>query len=195
MKKLFVLTIILFSWSIITAQPTFDLGLKGGLTRSDFSVNAEDYHADKILSYHAGAFSRVGWGHVFIQPEAYFNARGGEIFQGSNNPVDVVTKFDFSTVDVPILAGVKLFKGDFANVRLVGGPLFSFVTAKNVDGPKFGVDSFRDNFYGWQYGVGIDLWIISLDARFENSRNSVLKTNDFNARSNTFLLSAGIKIF
>ena len=195
MKKLFVLSVILLTGSVLAGQPTFDLGLKGGLTRSDFSLNVEDYHAGKIMSYHAGAFSRVGWGHVFIQPEAYFNSRGGEIFQGDNNPVGVVTQFDFSTVDVPILAGVKLFKGDFADVRLVAGPLFSFVTTKSVDGPKFGIDSFRDNFYGWQYGIGVDVWILSLDARFENSRNSVLKTSDFNARSNTFLLSAGIKIF
>jgi hypothetical protein len=179
----------------VTAQVTFDLGIKGGLTRQDFSISKEAYTADQIMSYHAGAFGRVGFGRIFIQPEAYYNSRGGDIFQGEVNPVSVTTKFDFSTVDVPLLAGLKLFKSDFFNVRAMGGPLFSFVTSREVDGPKFGTDSFRDNFFGWQYGVGIDLWFITLDARFENSRNSVIQTSDFNARANTFLLSAGIKLF
>lgn len=195
MKKLFLITVISFVGLALCAQPTFNLGLKGGLTNSDFSLSKESYTAENILKYHVGAFGRVGWGRVFIQPEAYFNSRGGEIFQGDNNPVNLATKFDFSTIDVPLLAGIKLFKSDFVNVRAMGGPLFSFVTSKDVEGSKFGVDDFRDNFFGWQYGIGLDLWFVTLDARFENSRNSVIQTSDFNARSNLFLLSAGIKLF
>jgi hypothetical protein len=195
MKKLLLVTALSLFGFIISAQPVFNLGLKGGLTQSDFSLNRENYTAEKILSYHAGAFGRLGWGRIFVQPEAYFNSRGGEIFQESNNPVDVASKFDFTTVDVPLLAGIKLIKGGVFNLRAMGGPLFSFVTSRDVEGPRFGADSFRDNFYGWQYGVGIDLWFITLDARFENSRNSVIQTSDFNARSNTFMLSAGIKLF
>jgi hypothetical protein len=195
MKKLFLITVLSFVGLVLSAQPTFNLGLKGGLTSSDFSLSKESYSAENILSYHAGAFGRVGWGRVFVQPEAYFNSRGGEIFQGDNNPVNVASKFDFSTVDVPLLAGIKLFKSGFVNVRAMGGPLFSFVTSKDVEGSEFGVDNLRDNFFGWQYGIGLDLWFVSLDARFENSRNSVIQTSDFNARSNLFLLSAGIKIF
>jgi len=195
MKKSLLFTVMSLFGFLISAQPVFNLGLKGGLSQSDFSLNKENYTSENILSYHAGAFGRLGWGRIFIQPEAYFNSRGGKIFEGDNNPVNVVTKFDFSTVDLPLLAGIKLFKGGFFNVRAMGGPLFSFVTSRDVDGPKFGTDSFRDNFFGWQYGAGIDLWFITLDARFENSRNSVIQTSDFNVRSNTFLISAGIKLF
>lgn len=195
MKKLLFITVISLACIALSAQPTFNLGLKGGLTNSDFSLSRESYTAENILSYHAGAFGRVGWGRVFIQPEAYFNSRGGEIFQGDNNPVNVAAKFDFSTIDVPLMMGIKLFKSGFVNVRAMGGPLFSFLTAKEVEGTKFGVDDFRNNFFGWQYGIGLDLWFVTLDARFENSRNSVIQTSDFNARSNLFLLSAGIKIF
>ena len=195
MKKAIIFTAVILFSVTMSAQTTFDLGIKGGLTRSDFSISRQDYTADQILSYHGGAFGRVGFGRIFLQPEAYFNSRGGEIFQDEINPVNVATKFDFSTVDVPLLVGLKLFKNDFFNVRAMGGPLFSFVTSRDVEGPKFGTDSFRDNFYGWQYGIGLDIWFITIDARFENSRQSVIQTSDFNARSNTFLLSAGIKLF
>ncbi len=195
MKKLLFVTVLSLFGFLVSAQPVFNLGLKGGLTQSNFSLNRENYSAENILSYHAGAFARVGWARFFIQPEVYYNSRGGDIFQGDNNPADVVTKFDFTTVDVPLLAGIKLFEAGIFNFRAMGGPLFSFVTSRDVEGPRFGSDNFRDNFFGWQYGVGIDLWFITLDARFENSRNSVFQTSDFNARSNTFMLSAGIKLF
>lgn len=195
MKKLILLAVVfMFTWTL-AAQTTFNLGIKGGLTSNDFSISKETYKAENILSYHAGAFARVGFGRIFIQPEAYFNSRGGRIFQGDNNPLSVATKFDFKTIDMPILAGLKLFSASVFNLRAMGGPLFSFVTSKNVEGPRFGADNFRDNFFGWQYGVGIDLWFITLDARIENSRNSVIQAGDFNARSNLFLLSAGIKFF
>ncbi len=195
MKKLFLVTAILMVGSGLWAQPTFNLGLKGGLTNSGFSLDMESYSVENISSYHVGAFGRIGWGRVFLQPEAYFNSRGGEIFQGDNNPVNLATKFDFSTVDVPALVGVKLFKSDFVNVRLMGGPLFSFVTSKDVERNTFGVDDFRDNFFGWQYGIGLDLWFVTLDARFENSRGNVIQTSNLEARNKSFLLSAGIKLF
>jgi hypothetical protein len=195
MRKLIFSAVVIFMSMTLAAQTTFNLGIKGGLSRSDFSVSKVDYTADQIMSFHAGAFARVGFGRLIIQPEAYFNSRGGEIFQDEINPINISTKFDFTTLDVPLLAGLKLFKSDFVNIRAMGGPLFSFVTSRDVDGPNFGISSFRDNFFGWQYGIGLDLWFITLDARFENSRQSVIQTNDFNARSNTFLLSAGIKLF
>jgi opacity protein-like surface antigen len=197
MRKLLLILVITLFGSVLVAQPVFNLGLKGGLTNSDFSLSREQYNSESILNYHIGAFGRVGWGRVFLQPELYFSARGGEFnFDLSGNPVDAATKFDYTTVDVPLLAGVYLYKGDFIKVRAMGGPLFSFVTARDVDREtRFGVDDFRENFFGWQYGAGVDIWFITLDARFENSSGSVIQTSDFNARNKTFLLSAGIKLF
>lgn len=197
MKRLFFVSIFTLATFILAAQPDLDLGIKAGLTNSEFSVSRENYTSESIQSYHVGAFGRVGWGRVFLQPEAYFNSRGGDLKEiRESNPVDIPHKFDMNTVDVPLLLGVKLFKSDFINVRAMGGPLFSFVTSKDVnEESRFTVDAFRDQFFGWQYGVGVDLWMITIDARFENSSNSVLQTNDFNARNNTFLISAGIKLF
>jgi len=196
MKRLLFISLFSLISVLLTAQPNFNLGIKGGLTNSDFSLSKEGYTSESILSYHAGAFGRLGFGRLFLQPEAYFSSRTGDIKQlTSGSPSEISTRFDFKTIDVPILAGIKLFKSDFINVRAMGGPLFNFVTSKKVDGPRFGSDAFRDNFYGWQYGIGFDLWMITLDARFETSRNLVLQTDDFNARNKTFLISAGIKLF
>lgn len=195
-NALFTIILILLTLSL-PAQPCLDLGVKGGLTSSGLDTPKAWRNSENTLSYHVGAFGRMGWGRLFLQPEAYFNSRGGkleEVFV--ENPVTTMQNFDFTSVDVPLLAGIKLVKGDFFNLRAMGGPVFGFITSGEVEGsPRPDAGYFRDHFYGWQYGVGVDLWFVTLDARIENSRNSVYYTSDFSARNKVFLISAGIKIF
>lgn len=198
MKKLVFLSLFSLFAIFSSGQPCFDLGIKGGFTSSELSsVKSWDYISDNIINYHAGAFSRIGWGRLFLQPEAYFNTRGGNLKEIAGGSVeDAASKFDFSSVDVPLLAGIKIIKRDLFNLRIMGGPMFGFVTSKSVEGdPEFTTDYFNNHFYGWQYGAGIDLWFITLDLRVENSRNSVYQSSDFSSRNKVFLVTAGIKIF
>ncbi len=195
-KTIFTVAILLFTLPLL-AQPCIDLGIKGGLTSSEMHPLREWKKYETNQSYHAGAFSRIGWGRLFIQPEAYFNSRGGDIRDfAEDDPATTVQRFDFTSVDVPLLAGIKVIKGDFFNIRAMGGPVFGFITSGDVEGrPEASADYFRDHFYGWQYGVGLDLWFVTLDARVENSRNSVYQSSDFSSRNKVFMISAGIKIF
>ncbi|HOF55671.1 MAG TPA: porin family protein [Prolixibacteraceae bacterium] len=197
MKKLIlVLTVILLAFPL-ASQPCLDLGVKGGLTSSELRPDRNWEHAANNLSVHAGAFSRIGWGRLFVQPEAYFNSRGGsveEIFD--DNPLKTAANFDFSSLDIPVLAGLKLVKGDFFNFRVLGGPVFGIVTAGDVEShPRINSGYFRDHFYGWQFGAGVDIWFLTLDARVENSRNSIYKSSDITTRNKVLMVSVGIKIF
>jgi hypothetical protein len=201
MKKLLFISMLFLSASGMSGQPCFDLGLKGGATLSElyFRHNPE-YTSDNLLSYHIGIFSRIGWGRLYLQPEVYYNSRGGALKTAGNIQRDAVANFDFSSVDVPVLAGIKLVKGDFFNVRAMGGPVFGFLTSRNVEpAPSFSTafskQYFKDHFYGWQYGLGFDLWFLTFDVRMERSRNSVYQSSDFTTKNNLFLVSAGIKIF
>lgn len=197
MKTIILCTAFVLASIPIVAQPCLDLGLKGGFTSSELRPVRDWDNTESNLSYHVGAFSRIGWGRFFIQPEAYFNSRGGELKEIiDENPVNTVRNFDFTSVDVPVLAGLKLVKGDFINVRAMGGPVFGFITSGNVEPhPEPDMDYFRDHFYGWQYGVGVDLWFLTLDARIENTRNSIYQSSDISTRNKVFMISAGIKIF
>ncbi len=195
MKKLLILTAILLGTTGLFAQPCFDLGVKAGFTSSELKPVRDWNNTSNTLSYHVGAFSRIGWGRLFLQPEAYFNSRGGEL-EFEENPASAFKNFDFSTLDVPVLAGVKLVKGDFINVRAMGGPVLGFITSGEVEPrPEPTADYFRDHFYGWQYGVGVDLWFLTLDARIENTRNNVYQSSDISTRNKVFMITAGIKIF
>jgi len=188
----------LFLISETMAQPEFNLGVKGGFTASKLEFSDRwEYEAENNLSYHIGAFGRIGWGPLFLQPEAYFNSRGGDLKEiVDENPVGTLANFDFSTVDVPLLLGLKVLRRQNANLRLMGGPVFGFLTSGTVEGkPQFDSDFFRERFYGWQYGAGVDLWMVTLDIRVENSGNSVYRSGEFSTHNRLFLVTAGIKLF
>lgn len=194
MIKKIVLFLIAAVFAVsVEAQTTFDLGLKGGANFSKISFNSEDYSSEAVVKTHFGAFVRLGWDRVFIQPEIYFTGKGGDLKSAS----DVVTSFDFSAVDVPILLGVKVIKGNNCDLHLVGGPVFSGITKKDVkDGNTFERSFYENHYFGIQYGVGIDVLFLTFDARMENGLNQFYKSQwSSNMKNNTFMLSVGVKMF
>lgn len=183
---------------VLTAQSKaiFNLGIKGGMTASELVFeDTRNLSSDNTVSYHIGGFARLGVGRFFVQPEAYFNSRGGNLKEIiDDDPVSTLANFDFTSIDVPLLAGLKFGKGENFNMRAMGGPVFGFITSKNVEGtPDFNAEYFKNHFYGWQYGVGIDIWFITFDARIESSRNSVYASSDFSTKNKIYLFSVGIK--
>ncbi len=194
MKKLIFSLLVLFIASTVIAQPTFDLGLKAGINSSKVKLNRETFDSESIVKMHVGAFGRVGWGRIYVQPEAYFSAKGGEI---KSSALETATQFNFNCIDVPVLLGVKVIKGGAANLRVMAGPVFSFMTSSDVDGDNF-IDPqyYKDNYFGYQYGVGVDFLSFFLDARMEHGSNDLYYYPGENIRGKdqTFMLTLGFKI-
>jgi len=191
MKRLLFVTLLLTFVAAGSAQPIIDFGPKVGLNTSKISVSLDDYNADNITKMHFGAFGRVGWKKVYLQPEVYFTKKGGEF---SNNPLDIVGEFDYSAVDVPVLFGVRLLNAKAFDLHLMGGPVFGFITKKDLSGSAdFDTQYFKDRYLGIQYGVGADVLFFTVDLRMENS-NTVYDHPDFDGKNTTFLISVGFKI-
>lgn len=194
-KKTFItLLLVVFSTAII-AQPTFDLGLKAGLNNSKVTFDRDGYNSESIVKYHIGAFSRLGFNRIFVQPEAYFSAKGGDM---SGSAVDKATRFDFNTIDVPVLLGLKIIDGERANVRIMGGPVFGFFTSKEIDNEEiFDPQYYKDSYIAFQYGIGADLLGFTLDLRMEDTASQIYKqpNPEPNANNKTFMISVGYKIF
>lgn len=195
MKKsilLFFIFIISFS---LSAQPVFNLGLKGGFNNSKISADLNDISSESILKYHIGAFGRLGFNKLFIQPEAYYSAKGGKL---EGNILNAASRFDFNTLDIPLLLGIKLLKGEKAHLRIMAGPVFSILTTSRIDGDNLlNKDYYKDKYYGYQYGIGIDIFGITVDARVENAANRFYQqaNQGFNFKNNSLMLSMGFKIF
>ncbi len=195
MKRIILLVVAGLFVITVEAQPTFDIGLKGGVNFSKISFNANDYSSDAVVKMHFGAFGRIGWNRVFLQPEVYFSGKGGDLKSGATS---IVTSFDYSTVDIPVLIGVKLIKGKVFGLHALAGPVFSGITTKKISDNESVFDrSFYENHYfGVQYGIGVDVLFMTFDARMENGLNKFYSSPlSSDMKSNTFMLSVGFKLF
>ncbi|MCL3781457.1 PorT family protein [Prolixibacteraceae bacterium JC049] len=190
-KKCILLFIaVLFSTGVF-AQSPISVGFKFGMNSSKFSTKVADYNEQTINNYLAGAFVRLSLSKLYIQPELYFNTKGGKLKQ---NAVDVVKSIDLKTLDVPILVGYKLINLPTFNVRVNAGPVVSFVTDKKISDQGINLDEFKDKIWGWQYGAGVDFLFLSLDFRVEKT-GELFKGLDFKDNSNkSYLFTLGLKI-
>ncbi len=194
MKKAFFSILVLFITSAVVAQPTFDIGIKAGINNSKVTLNKSEYNSESIVKMHFGAFSRLGWGKIYVQPEAYFSSKGGEI---KSSVLETATQFNYNCIDVPVLLGVKLLQGGAANLRIMAGPVFSIMTSNRIKGDDLiNPDYYENNYFGFQYGAGVDFLSFFLDARMEHGSNNLYYHPglDLDGKNQTFMLTVGFKI-
>jgi hypothetical protein len=197
MKKSIVFIVFILMPAILLAQPTMDLGVKAGVNNSKVTFRKSEFTSESIVKTHIGAFARFGWGRIYLQPEAYFGSKGGEILEPAVSTTDRAARFDFNNVDIPLLLGFKVVEGERSNIRLMAGPVFSFLTSKDVyNHGQFTRQYLEDNYYGFQYGVGIDLWYFFFDARMEHGANNLYQQPELgvNGKNQTFMVTVGFKI-
>ncbi len=189
MKRIiFIFSLVLCS-VVGHAQPIFDLGLKAGLNNSKVSLNKSDYNEESITKMHWGAFARLGVSKVYVQPEVYFTRKGGDF----KDIQDMVGEFDYKSVDVPLLLGVKLFDAEAMNLHVMAGPVFSFITDSDLKSASLDEQYFKDRYTGLQYGLGVDVLFMTLDFRMEHG-GKVYKYQDLNGKNRTFMVTLGFKI-
>lgn len=200
-KLIFILLLIGF---FVQSKEPVNIGIKYGTNSSTMQTNLDvvlnqNIQSEDISHHLAGAFMRLNLRRFHIQPEVYFNTKGGIIKQIDKNKISLptATTFKYQTVDVPVLLGYKILNGDNANLRINAGPVFSFITANDFKSDILDLNSEKliDRYIGWQIGAGFDIWFISVDARMENSSNILTSDNLYTAKNRVYILSVGIKIF
>ncbi len=192
MKKLLFITAFLVLAGVSHAQVVFDLGLKAGVHTSklNFEVlgDISDLDSESITSFHYGAFGRIGYNRLYVQPEVYFGKKGSKL-----NVEGDMGDFDYKNVDVPLLLGYKLTDGKLVDFRILAGPVFSFMSDAKFDDEKI-EDYFEDNMVGIQYGIGADVLFLTIDARVEHGGNVYKEPEILTGKATSFMLTVGFKI-
>ena len=202
MKRLLFSLTLLFFTSAAFSQLVFDVGIKAGVHASNLKIeegklldqNGMSLNSDSFTKMHFGAFGRVGYSRLYLQPEIYFSKKGGEL---SSNIVELTSDFDYKNVDVPLLLGYKLIKAKVLDLRIMAGPVFSFVTDANYPkelDPYLHDEFFEDHLLGVQYGLGVDVLFLTIDARMEHGSKIYDDPNVVSGSANTFMLTVGWKI-
>lgn len=199
MKRVLLSAIIIFLTSATFAQ--FTLGPKAGLTMSKLKTNVTDFKEEVKTGYQFGAFVRFGK-KIYIQPEVMFATKGGIIIDDSLSYSTKAT-VDLKTLQIPLLVGYTLINMKVVNVRIMTGPAISFVTSKEITVnannllDEFDGKNIKDAIWSWQLGAGVDVFMFTLDVRYEWGMNNIWdasagEVNDM--KQNLWNVSLGWKI-
>ncbi len=196
MKKLVLLSFALIVGSIAFAQiPGFSIGPKIGATFSKYTTDEDQIKEEMKNSFFFGAFVRLG-NKIYLQPELLVMSRNGLLKDENTQESQVTLKIH--TIDVPILLGIKVLDLKAANVRVMAGPVASFVIDKNITAENWNEtineDDFKNMNWGLQFGAGVDVLFLTLDVRYEIGLNDVSKLENFSLKNNMFTVGLGWKI-
>ena len=207
MKKLIFIAIASFFLVQASEAQLFNYGIKGGVGFSSLTINditnissGSDVYdlltGDGVTGYHLGMQSRVKIAMIFLQPELYWNAGGGTLEQVVDGGATEILEVKWNRIDIPLLVGAKL-----GPVRFNIGPVGSLVVSESNDGSSadFDYELYQSTMnWGWQGGIGVELWKLSLDVRYEGSLSDLsdsvpdeLQGFNMDPRPSQWIISAG----
>lgn len=210
MKKAMLLLIAATSILSLSAQ-TFTMGPKVGINYSKlvfdetFQEDGVDFDyitRDAEVGLAAGGFVRLRLGKLILQPEVMFSQDKSKV-RLSSIGFDDLQDLKINKIDVPMLVGFEI--GEV--FRIQGGPVASFVLDANQRSSVGNTwNDFTQNYdrstWGYQAGIGFDVWRIVFDLRYEGSLKKFgmqyeigNQTFNFDHRKSALQATVGLKIF
>jgi hypothetical protein len=193
-KVLFFLTALLISGAV-NAQ--FSFGPKIGVNLDQVTTNLNTINDKMKSGLQIGAYVRLG-SKVYLQPELLYSTGGVKL---SNVPVGSPSDIKLNSIDVPLLLGTKIVNLKVFNLRLMAGPVASFMVDKKVDynGTVDATKEVSIKNANWkaQFGAGIDVLMFTLDVRYSYYLNKPLdqQANQFAWNKNSVNVTLGWKLF
>jgi len=197
MKKLIILSIMGLVLALPIKAQDLSMGVRAGFSRNSISSDfATLSSTDAVTGLTLGAYMKFKVLGFFMMPEINYNQRGNDIKGFGTNTTH--------NIDVPVLFGKQFFKV----IRVNGGPNFQYQfanTQTNLSNIQNNSD-FNNFVLGLQLGVGVDVWKLSLDARYDMNLSEAgslkyinTKTNEIlnhaGSRANMFIFTLGYRLF
>lgn len=174
MKKLILTTVIAFIAFNLFAQVKF--GVRAGFAAGLQDVNEVRLGNGDTLGLtdikggvHFGVVTQIQINKFFIQPEVLFNSNTAEYTLSSDideSGLRNTIRERYNNVDVPVMMGYKT-----GSLRLQAGPVgHVFVSNSSTLLKKEGfMEAFKSMTYGYQAGVGLDIWKFMFDVKYEGN--------------------------
>jgi len=175
------------------AAAQVDVGLKGGLNLSKFTVDPEEPGVDFPYSYGptGGVFVTAGSGAVAAQIEALYSRKGSKVDESGTE-----TLFKLDYVDIPLLirfngapANATTF---FVNVGPTIGVNFR-ARREDADGNESDIkDEVEQIEYGLTVGVGAQVDALVIEGRYTHGLSNIpVEDGSEDIRHRTFSLLLG----
>ena len=196
MKFLSLTAALLIACFFASAQilPSVQFGLKAGANFSKFD-SENTFDSDNRAGFYGGVWARFGAAGIHFQPELYISGKKADLISEATGEVN---KVRFTSLDVPLLIGTK-FGAAGIGVRLNTGPMFSLILDENQSFGQAAGNVFKANFknqaVAWQFGAGVDLKKLSLEARYELGLSKINKAGYPGTKLNLFTVGLGYRLF
>ncbi len=175
-QALCLLLVILCLPMVVRAQ--LKIGIRGGISTYSEDVNPLDIFVpgggqqfeldlkNAPLGIHAGLVFNIKMGKFYLQPEVLFNSNTVEYELDGFMLSQAVFEEKYQYLDIPLMLGYRL-----GPLRLNGGPVGHVFIDSVTDLVDFGNydRTFENLTLGWQAGLGLDVWKIGLDVRYEGN--------------------------
>ncbi len=179
MKKAFVFFILVSATLPAFAQLKF--GLKLGMSTTQFDANEVDIAnpgggeflklnlEEARFGIHAGVVIQAQLGAFLLQPEILFNSNRVDYQVDDLSGSTVITSIrteKYQYMDLPVLFGLRA-----RPFRIYAGPEAHIFI--NSSSELFDFNGYEQKFqqatFGWIGGLGLDLWNLMLDVRYEGN--------------------------
>ena len=197
-----------FVISTLSYAQSVNVGPKVGFSSSKLTMEEADLirSGASTIGFHAGAFIRISFVGLYLQPEVLFTSSGGriEVRDEVEDTFEEIQELNYNKIDVPIMIGAKL--GDV--LRINAGPTFSYILREDArsEGAVATTQEVSTNYenatVGYQLGIGLDIGKIVIDARYEDNLSKLgdsvrfgSKTFDTDYRNSQYTVSLGFILF
>ena len=194
--------------SVIGYAQSVNVGPKVGFSSSKLTMEEADLirSGASTIGFHAGAFIRISFVGLYLQPEVLFTSSGGriEVRDQVEDTFEEIQELNYNKIDVPIMIGAKL--GDV--LRINAGPTFSYILREDarsegvVNTTQEVSTNYENATVGYQVGIGLDIGKIVIDARYEDNLSKLgdsvrfgSKTFDTDYRNSQYTVSLGFMLF
>ena len=195
MKKIALLLFLIGLGTSAFSQglPTFQLGIKGGMNLSKFKTT-NTFNSDNQAGYYGGVWARIGAAGIHLQPELYLSGKNSKLLaaNGQENSVK------FTSLDLPILIGTKIGAAGFG-LRLNTGPVFTFMLNEDQNFGQAASSAFngkfKDTAIAWQFGAGLDIGKLNIDARYESGLSAINSAGGYpTTKLNLYTVGIGFRV-
>jgi hypothetical protein len=191
MKNILLLTLLLAS-TMMFAQPIFNP--KVGLNFSKYNTEGDiNIHTSQArVGFNAGFDARFSQKRIYILSGLHYFNTGIEM-QDLEDPQFTPTGFNIHTVKMPFNIGLNFLEIDWVRLRALGGATANLNVGVN-ENPFFTRDDLYPATGALNWGLGVDLWKLTVDVIMEYGMTNMFKESytDANVRNNIVSVNVGI---
>lgn len=144
-----------------------------GTNLSSYAMQTAQPETSARFGYQLGAYFRYG-GRLYLHSGLSWYRVSVKLSQ-SLQPFENEDRVGVNLVQVPVLLGLKVYEQEEKGrtFRIQAGPAASVLTGVNENDLQRSGDDFSNLWFGALAGVGVDVWILTLDAGYQWGLNDV----------------------